>query len=207
MLLVSFTIHELSHAYVSYRLGDPTPRNQGRLTLNPLKHLDILGTLMLLLYQFGWAKPVNTNPTYYRDRKKGVMLVSIAGPLSNVLLALLFAFPLIYIRQKYGDQGLLSFSPTAMLYNLSYFFYSININLAVFNILPVPPLDGSKILSGILPSRYYFKLMEYENYTGLIFLVVMFAFPSILTTILSPFQWVVVTAIKFIVNPIMNMLV
>lgn len=212
VVLLSLTLHELSHAYFSYRLGDPTAKNLGRLTLNPLKHLDILGTLMILLSPngFGWAKPVPINPAYYGDRKKGTMLVSLAGPLSNIFLALVFAVPLYYIKIKFNvpdDQRFLSsFDYRAVIFNFSSLAFIINIGLAVFNILPVPPLDGSKILSGILPSRYYFKMMEYENYIGIIFLVVIFMFPWVLRVLLSPVIYLVETAITSIVIPIINVL-
>lgn len=215
VILLSLSLHELSHAYISYRLGDPTAKNMGRLSLNPLKHLDILGTIMILVsslqgFGIGWAKPVPINPMYYKDRRKGTMLVSVAGPLSNILLAFIFAFPLFYIRNKYSiPSGMLlvpSFHWEVILYNLSLLFFSININLAVFNIIPVPPLDGSKILSGVLPTRQYFKLMQYENYIGLVFLLLIFVFPGILSTIMHPFTWAIETAINFIVNPIINMI-
>jgi Zn-dependent protease len=171
-ILISITVHEVSHGYVSYRLGDPTAKNAGRLSLNPLKHLDPLGTLMLLLAFFGWAKPVPINPMYYNNRRRGVVLVSIAGPLSNILLALVFSVPLIYLEAKYGGYSFSSFSINAVIYNLSFVLYIININLAVFNIIPVPPLDGSKILSGILPQRQYFKFMQYENYIGWLYAII-----------------------------------
>ncbi|NLC68716.1 MAG: site-2 protease family protein [Clostridiaceae bacterium] len=218
VVLVSITFHELSHAYCSYRLGDPTAKNMGRLTLNPLKHLDILGTIMILLSGFGWAKPVPINPVYYKDRKKGTMLVGIAGPLSNILLAFIFSFPMAYIGFQYGNipfeaffsvqqfYFINSFFPRAVIFNLSRFFYMINVNLAVFNILPVPPLDGSKILSGILPSDKYFKLLQYEQYIALIFLMVIFIFPNILYKVMFPFIWVLETAIRSMVVPVLKLM-
>lgn len=209
--LLSLSFHELAHAFVSYRLGDPTAKNLGRLTLNPLKHLDPLGTLMIIISSlqgrgFGWAKPVPINPAYYRDRRKGTMLVSLAGPLSNILLAFISFIPVAYLEGKYGNQVVLSTGLIPILYNFSILFYRINIGLAVFNIIPVPPLDGSKILSGILPPRQYFKLMEYENYIGIVFLLVIFMLPGVLYKVMSPFIFVIETAISFIVNPIVNML-
>lgn len=209
-ILVSLTFHELAHAYVSYKLGDPTAKNMGRLSLNPLKHLDIFGTIMLLISSFGWAKPVPINPMYYDNRKRGTMLVSIAGPLSNVLLALIFAVPKQYISAKYtipaGYQYLPFWDYRAVIFNLSAVFFTINIGLAVFNILPVPPLDGSKILSGILPSNQYYKFLQYENYIGVVFLLVVFAFPRLLSTIMYPFTWVLTTAINIIATPLANLL-
>lgn len=211
-ILLSLSFHELAHAFISYRLGDPTARDHGRLTLNPLKHLDPIGTIMIIASMisggrgFGWARPVPINPMYYKDKKKGTILTSLAGPLSNILLALLFAFPFYYIGTSFGAQSINEFSLKAILFNFGYMFYSINIGLAVFNIIPVPPLDGSKILSGVLPSRYYFRLMQYENYIGIIFLILIFAFPRVLSTILSPLYYVVETAIMFIVKGVLGVL-
>jgi Zn-dependent protease len=204
VVLLSLSFHEFSHAYISYKLGDPTAKNLGRLTLNPLKHLDILGTIMILVSRFGWAKPVPINPVYYKDRRKGVMLVSLAGPLSNILLAFIFSFPMLYIYEMYGEPRIISLDITAIIYYFSLTFYTININLAVFNILPIPPLDGSKILAGLIPSGRYYRIMQYENYIAIIFLVLVFAFPRVLYTIMSPFIWVIETAIKSITIPIIS---
>ncbi|NMB97365.1 MAG: site-2 protease family protein [Clostridiaceae bacterium] len=218
VILISITIHELSHGYCSYKLGDPTAKNAGRLTLNPIKHLDILGTIMILISGFGWAKPVPINPMYYNDMKKGTTLVSLAGPLSNIFLALLFSFPMAFIGNQYA---MLSFDTIftansliffrgfdflVILFNLSRLFYIININLAVFNILPIPPLDGSKILSGILPQNKYFALMQYENIIGVIFLIVMFVFPGVIARIMSPFIWIIETAMRYISVPVLKLI-
>lgn len=208
VFLFSVSFHEFSHAYISYKLGDPTAKNQGRLTMNPLKHLDILGTIMIFVARIGWAKPVPINPTYYKDRKKGTMLVSVAGPLSNIVLSFVFAFPYIIMSNKiYFNQLEVSFM-VEILYNLSYLFFVININLAIFNIIPVPPLDGSKILSGILPSRYYFKMMQYENYISIGFLIVIFVFSSqfgrALMFVATPIQRGILLIVKPIVDIFFN---
>ncbi len=208
VILISLSFHEFSHAYSSYRLGDPTAKEAGRLTLNPFRHLDILGTIMLLVTRFGWAKPVPINPMYYKNRKKGTMLVSFAGPLSNIFLALISAFPMAYAASRYGFSiGSLykGWDVSIILYNLFYLFYVININLAIFNLLPVPPLDGSKVLGGILPTSQYYKIMQYERFTGIIFLLVLFMFPGLLSKVLSPLVWVVMTGIMSIVDPIIRL--
>lgn len=204
VILLSLSFHEFSHAYVSYRLGDPTAKNMGRLTLNPFKHLDPIGTLMMFVARVGWAKPVPINPVYYRDRKKGTMLVSLAGPLSNIMLAFLAAFPLVYIGLKY------SFRPSGfsmVLFEFSMLFFAVNINLAVFNMIPIPPLDGSKVLSGVLPQRTYFKLMQYENIIGIIFLVIVFMFPGILTSVIGFVASPIQNGILNIVRPIVSLFV
>lgn len=209
VILISLSFHELSHAYISWRLGDPTAKNNNRLSLNPLAHLDILGTIMILVSGFGWAKPVPINPMYYRDRRKGVLLVSLAGPLSNILLAFVISFPMIYLESKYKIARGSFFSLLdyrALIYNFCFILFITNLNLAVFNIIPVPPLDGSKILSGILPSRQYFKLIQYENIIGVIFLLVVFAFPRVLNIIMDPFITALSMGIDFIVKPIMSIL-
>jgi Zn-dependent protease len=209
VVLISLTFHEFSHAYSSYRLGDPTAKYAGRLTLNPFKHLDILGTLMFLFSRFGWAKPVPINPMYYKDRNKGTMIVSVAGPLSNIFLAFIFSFPMIYLEKKYGIRHgsfFTSFNYISIIYNFSFMFYMINVGLAAFNILPVPPLDGSKILAGILPPRYGYKIDHYQNYFSIGFILIIFIFPRLLNIILSPVIWFIQTSINFISNIIIGVL-
>lgn len=172
-LLVGLTLHEFAHAFVAYKLGDPTAKNMGRLSINPLKHLDWVGALFLLVFHFGWAKPVPVNPMYFRgDRKKGMLWVSLAGPLTNLIIALLVA-----IIWKVIDPG----GTTAIV--LALMFY-INLILAVFNIIPVPPLDGSKILAGLLPSRYMNIIFNIERYGFAILLLL--SLTGILSQILNP---------------------
>ncbi len=190
VVLLSLSFHEFSHALISYRLGDPTAKDQGRLTLNPIRHLDPLGSIMMVASMIGgagigWAKPVPINPMYYKNKKAGTMLVSIAGPVSNLFLSFIFVFPLLFIGSQYDITTLDSSNLNAMIFNISRMFVLTNINLAVFNLLPVPPLDGSKILSGVLPTRQYYQFMQYENYIGIAFILIIFAFPRILTGVLN----------------------
>ena len=161
--LLCITFHEVSHGWVAYRLGDPTAKDAGRLTLNPLKHIDMMGLLMMVVFKFGWAKPVPVNMMRFRSPKRGMALTALAGPVSNVLLALVFLFlyGLLY-RALYSVQFLLD-----MIWLTAY----ISLALAIFNIIPVSPLDGSKVLFAFLPDRAYMTLMRYEKYGMLVLFV------------------------------------
>ena len=139
--LLAITGHEFAHGYVSWKMGDPTPKEDGRLSLNPFHHLDVMGTLCLILFRFGWAKPVRINSWYYKDRKKGVFCTALAGPAANFIMAFigLFGMGLIY-KFTAGRAGAI----LVYLFNLLNYFAVLNIGLGVFNLIPVPPLDGSK---------------------------------------------------------------
>lgn len=152
-------IHEFSHAFAAYKLGDPTAKNSGRLTLNPLVSFDLMGALMFFLVGIGWAKPVPINPNYFKKRKAGTALTAAAGPISNILMA--FIFLLVCA----GIQKFASYNETvSYVYTAFYMIAQINVLLALFNLIPLPPLDGSRILAGILPDRIYFKLFKYDRY-------------------------------------------
>ncbi|SDK49960.1 site-2 protease family protein [Natronincola ferrireducens] len=165
-ILLALTVHEFSHAYSAYLLGDPTAKHYGRLTLNPMSHIDIVGFLMLIFFRFGWAKPVPINPNNFVNRKAGYFIVSIAGPISNIILAVFLTLGL----------GLaIKFELSVFIYDLLYFAIFINLVLAVFNLFPIPPLDGSKLLLTILPSRFEYKYYELQKYSYvLLFLLVYF---------------------------------
>ena len=163
-LLIGLTLHEFAHGYAAYLLGDPTAKNMGRLTLNPIRHLDPLGAFFLLVFHFGWAKPVPVNPMYLKgDKQRGMLLVSLAGPVTNLLLAIATAVIWKFIEPR----GLIMES-------ILFYLFSINIILAVFNVIPVPPLDGSKILAGILPRKYMHVVFNLEKYGYLILIFLMF---------------------------------
>lgn len=159
-LVIAITIHEFSHAFAAERLGDPTPRLMGRLTLNPLAHLDPLGTLMLLLIRFGWGKPVQFDPFNLRHPRRDSAIISLAGPVSNLVLAT--ACSVLLKISPIGQIGLIS----PILYNL----IVMNVVLAIFNLVPIHPLDGFKIVEGILPEEYSRQWKELEGY-GMIFLL------------------------------------
>lgn len=160
-LLPAFVLHELAHAYTAVALGDPTPRYQGRLTLNPLKHLDLIGTILILSTGFGWARPVEVNPSNFRDPLRDNAMVAAAGPLTNLLLALLAAFGLVALR------------PDGLTLTFLYQFFAFNVALFVFNLIPIPPLDGSRILTGVLPRRQAYAFRQLEPYGWAILLFVM----------------------------------
>ena len=165
--LICITFHECAHGYVAWRLGDDTARRMGRLTLNPLRHIDILGLVMLVAFHFGWAKPVPVNMYNFKDPKKGMAITAAAGPIANVLICIvaLFIYGLLFIPlygSRAGGYVLESIYLTAYL----------SLTLALFNIIPIPPLDGSKVLYSFVPEQSYRKLMYYERY-GMIALLVL----------------------------------
>lgn len=173
VIFCTMPIHEYAHALIATKLGDQTPRLAGRLTLNPMAHISPMGALMIVLCGFGYAKPVSVNPRNFKDSKKGMALTAIAGPISNLIMGFIFTFAsVIFVYLK----------PTTMTSALnSFFFYAalVNINLAVFNLLPIPPLDGSRILQLLIPAKYYYKFLEYERY------IVIVVFILIITGVLS----------------------
>lgn len=167
-ILVAITFHEYAHGKVAYLLGDKTAEYQGRLTLNPLAHLDPIGTLLLVVAGFGWAKPVQVNPMQFRgDKKKGMMLVGLAGPVMNLILGYLSATGLRLLTLS-GYSG----TAAGFLYQFFYMLLFYNVVLAVFNLLPIPPLDGSKILIGLLPDNYLGIVEILERY-GFIILIIL----------------------------------
>lgn len=169
--LICITLHELSHGYVAYRMGDDTAKRMGRLTLNPIKHIDIVGLIMMIVFKFGWAKPVPVNMYKFDNPKKGMAITALAGPVSNVIIccAFLFIYGLAYIPLTVADTQFAG-AVLDMLYVTAY----LSIALAIFNLLPVPPLDGSKVLFSLMSDEKYDKLMHYERY-GMILLLVLLA--------------------------------
>ncbi len=207
VLLISLTIHEFSHGYIAYRLGDMTAKNEGRLSLNPLKHLDPVGTIMMVVARVGWAKPVPVNPYYFKDRKKGMMLVSIAGPLSNILMA--FSGVILFEICAYSFyESILTGNKVAMyLLDFLRLFFAVNLNLAIFNLFPIPPLDGSKILTGVLPTETYFRYMQYERVIGMVFLFVVIFFPGVLGNVLGFFTNPIASSMIWVADKIIGIFV
>jgi Zn-dependent protease len=161
-ILLALTFHEYAHAYVAHRYGDDTAQKNGRLTLNPLRHLDPLGTIMIFLVQFGWAKPVPVNPYNLQNPKKDMLWISAAGPLSNMLLALISGL----LFRLFSDSAMIADrdSLTGLLVVMVFLSLKINLALAIFNIIPIAPLDGSKILYGLLPPGFGKMILAIERY-------------------------------------------
>lgn len=177
VVFVTLPIHEYAHGYAAYKLGDPTARYQGRLTLNPLAHLDYIGSLMILFIGFGYAKPVPVDSRYFNNPKRDMAITAFAGPLSNLVLSFISCFisNAIYFTMGLIALNELTFGIFWFLLLVFNYIALINISLAVFNLIPIPPLDGSKILAALLPNRIYWQLMRYERYFGIIIFVLIFA--------------------------------
>ena len=190
-VFIGFSFHEYAHAITAYAMGDNTAKNSGRLTLDPMAHVDPMGLLMLIIFKFGWAKPVPINPNNFRKRKKGIALVSLAGPLMNFLIAAisLLIYVLVYFRF-----GIRNIAFDKIMINI----YYINIGLGVFNLIPLPPLDGSKILASILPTRLEYKFYRLEQYSYLILIILIFT--NIIDYILSPMFYYAQLLISHIVD-------
>ena len=189
-IIVAFTLHEFMHAYVAVKLGDPTPERNGRLTLNPIAHLDFVGLLMVLLMGFGWAKPVMINPSNFQNRKKGKVLVSIAGPLTNLALAFIF-YAILYFSGNaiYGNE---------MAYSIFMPFITINLMLFAFNMIPIPPLDGFSLLEIFIhPSKfktlgmirqYGFMVLILLSFVGVLGIYMRFVYSAVGTVFIFIFS-------------------
>ena len=191
-ILISLSVHEASHGYAAYRLGDTTAKNLGRLTLNPLKHINIFGFISMLFFSVGWANPVPINTRNFRNPRKDMAITAAAGPLSNLCLAIIFTLLLRLVlipidaiaeglywtlgNQYWIDMTLrdnATFTILSLLAVMLYLGIGLNLNLMFFNLIPLPPLDGSRIAYMFLPTETYFKIMQYERYIMIIFIVLL----------------------------------
>ena len=180
-VLLSISIHEFSHGYVAYLLGDDTAKNMGRLSVNPFSHLDPVGALCLLFFHFGWARPVAVNPSKFTKvkMKTGMVLTAIAGPLANFILGFIATILLRVVVIYIPDTDV-----AELLFIILYTLIIMNVGLGLFNLIPIPPLDGYKVLSAVLPAKAYFKVMQYERYgTLLLILFIWFGSDKFLGTL------------------------
>ncbi len=173
VLLPTIVLHELGHGYVAYLMGDDTAKRMGRLSFNPIDHIDPIGAISLILFKFGWAKPVPINPYKFRNRHVGTFLVSIAGVVVNLILGLIFS--VLYVKFS-------NFNP--VLSEIFSLFIVYNVYFAVFNLIPVPPLDGSKVITAFFPAKFLDFMAEYEKYTYIILLILIFT--GVLGKVLTP---------------------
>ena len=183
-LLYSIVLHELAHGWVANKMGDSTAKWLGRLTLNPFKHLDPIGTLMLFIFGFGWAKPVPVNFNNLNDPRKGLILVSAAGIIANTLLAF---FALLFLR-------LFNPAPFGAVSTFLIYMAQINIMLAAFNLIPIPPLDGSKILMGLASPQFQYSLIRLEPYG--FFIIIGLLYLGILNPLISLFEWIITSILS-----------
>ncbi len=191
-LLLAITIHEFAHGYAAYLMGDRTAKYDGRLSLNPLRHLDPIGALCMLFFRFGWAKPVPINPYNFKKQRLGVITVSLAGPFANFILGFLSCiiyYLLVFLPQS--GSVILEFAKSIVLYSTF-----MNTGLMIFNLIPIPPLDGSKVLMEFLPPRAKYSMYRYERYFGIILLLVVYL--GTLTPILSTLQGYVLSFYEFV---------
>jgi Zn-dependent protease len=170
VVFVCSPIHELAHGYTAHLLGDDTAKNQGRLTFNPIAHIDLIGMLMILFFGFGYAKPVPVNPRNFKNQKGGMALTSLAGPVSNLIMAFISVFLFYFLSAVINSSNVVVTIVLTFLYYAAY----INVSLGVFNLIPIPPLDGSKIIASVLPNKIYYKYMMYERYVMIALIILLF---------------------------------
>lgn len=177
VILLALSVHEMSHGYMAYKLGDPTANSLGRLTLNPVKHIDIIGFVCMLFFGFGWAKPVPINTRYFKKPRRDIILTSLAGPVSNIFLAAIFALlmKLFYFLLDFAViPNETVWYMAALFNNFLYYGILLNLSLAIFNLLPIPPLDGSRLVTTLLPYNVSVRIMRYEQIIQIVLMLALF---------------------------------
>ncbi len=175
-VLLSLTLHEFGHGLAAYAMGDKTAKSNGRLSLNPIDHLDPIGALCLFLFGFGWARPVPVNPHNFRNPKGGMVLTSLAGPITNFIIAFIAMFIMTIVGDiRFSSQNI-GFDLATVCYTICYYLMFMNLGLGIFNLIPIPPLDGSKVVGAVLRTDLYFSYMKYERY-GFIILIILINTP------------------------------
>lgn len=195
-VVIALSCHEFAHSYVAYKLGDSSQKESGRLSLNPLNHLDPIGFISLMFFGFGWAKPVQVNPYMFKDRKNGMIQSAMAGPLANFIVGFIATVLLGVFTKFHLSSGMIG----QYLYVTIMYTAVMNIGLGVFNLIPLPPLDGSKILLGILDEDTYFKIMRYEQYIAFAMIAILFS--GVLD---GPLLYVRTTILNFFID-VVNMI-
>lgn len=207
VILFSLSFHEAAHGFIAYKLGDSTAKNLGRVTLNPIKHLDPIGAICMLIFGYGWAKPVPIVTRNFKDPRKGMAITGIAGPISNFILGVISSvlyviFGLVYYKMAYagiGENLLFAVDTIRLLFFVSAF---LNFGLMVFNLIPVPPFDGSRFFYYFLPQKWYFKVMQHER---VIMIVVLIGFFALSRIGYSPVSIISEKLFYFIVDPLWNL--
>lgn len=193
IVLFALSFHEAAHAYAAYKMGDRTAFNLGRMTVNPARHLDLVGTLCMIAFGFGWAKPVPINARNFDNPKRGMAITGIAGPLANLLLGIISTFLsvlTVFVEMKMigsANMSELTYNILSMTYTFFYLSAMYNFVFTVFNLIPVPPFDGSRFITAFLPSKWYFKLMQYEKYSFIIVMVINLVLSRVFNIYLSSF--------------------
>lgn len=188
-ILIGLTLHEFAHAYAAHKLGDPTPQMTGRLTLNPLKHIDWFGFIMLIVVGFGYAKPVMINPTYFKNRRSGEVLVSLAGVFTNLVTAFIFSL-VLYLIAAFAT------NPNVILFNIVLYIVVINLALMLFNLIPIPPLDGWHVIKPFIRVRNVRAMWNFERF-GFIILIVLLLTPFVRTYLSTALNYIITAFVQF----------